>query len=95
MQIEYDPAKSAKNARERGLPFDLTRDAFDWDAALIIEDKRNDYGERRFLAFAPVSGRLYVVCYCLRGEIRRIISFRKANKREEKFYAEAKAAADR
>ena len=42
-----------------------------------------------------MNGRLHVVCYCIRGEAFRIISFRKANRREEKFYAEEKAAADR
>jgi hypothetical protein len=40
----------------------------------------------------PLNGRLHVVCYCLRAEARRIISFREANEREERFYVEAKAA---
>ena len=38
-------------------------------------------------AFAPIQGRLYAVCYVERGQVRRIISFRKANKREERIYA--------
>ncbi len=91
MEIEFDPEKSAKNAKERGLPFELTAE-LDWDMALGIEDKRRDYGEARFLTFAPMNGRLHVVCYVIRGEKRRIISFRKANRREETFYAEEKAA---
>ena len=94
MKIEFDPVKSAKNAEERGLPFDLT-ESLEWDAAHTIEDRRRDYGERRQLAFVPLRGRLHVVCYCLRGDARRIISFRKANKREEQFYAQEKAALDR
>ena len=94
MKIEFDPAKSARNARERGLPFELTAD-LDWDAAHTIEDQRRSYGETRYLAFAPMQGRLHVVCFCTRGDAFRIISFRKANRREEKFYAEEKAAADR
>jgi uncharacterized DUF497 family protein len=52
-------------------------------------------GETRYLAYAPMQGRLYVVCFCIRGDAFRIISFRKANGREEKFYAEEKAALDR
>ena len=56
---------------------------------------RRDYGEKRLLAFASMRGRLHVVCYCIRGDARRIISFRRANGREEKFYAEEKTAPDR
>jgi len=39
------------------------------------------------LWFRCREGRLYAVCYCVRGDARRIISFRKANKREEQAYA--------
>jgi uncharacterized DUF497 family protein len=42
-----------------------------------------------------MQGRLHVVCFCIRGGAFRIISLRKANKREEKFYAEEKASLDR
>jgi uncharacterized protein len=93
VEIEFDPKKSARNEEARGLPFELA-EALDWDAAYIIADERRDYGEQRFVAFAPLSGRLHVVCYCLRGGKRRIISFRRANRREERFYEE-KAALDR
>jgi uncharacterized protein len=87
VKIEFDPAKSAGNAKKRGLPFDLTAD-LDWSTARVRPDERRDYGEDRFVALVPnVSGRLHVVCYCIRGDARRIISFRKANKREEQVYA--------
>jgi len=94
VKIEFDPAKSARNARERGLPFEFAAE-LDWDAAHTIEDQRRSYGETRYLAYAPMRGRLYVVCFCIRGGAFRIISFRKANRREEKFYAEEKASLDR
>jgi uncharacterized DUF497 family protein len=94
VEIEFDPAKSARNAKARGLPFELAT-KLDWSAAYTIEDRRQDYGEARLLTFAPMNGRLHVVCYCIRGDAFRIISFRKANRREEKFYAEEKAALDR
>jgi uncharacterized DUF497 family protein len=90
MEFEYDPAKSAKNARERGLPFDLAAE-LEWRKAVISVDDRFMYGEERLIAFAPLRGRLYAVCYVQRGEARRIISFRKANKREERLYAKATA----
>ena len=94
MKIEFDPAKSARNARDRGLPFELTAE-LDWNAAHTIEDRRQSYGETRYLAYAPIRGRLHVVCFCIRGDAFRIIRFRKANRREERFYAEEKASLDR
>ena len=90
MEFEYDPAKSAKNARERGLPFELAAE-LEWRKAVIFTDDRFMYGEERLIAFAPMRGRLYAVCYVQRGRVRRIVSFRKANKREERLYAKATA----
>jgi uncharacterized DUF497 family protein len=90
MEFEYDPAKSAKNSRERGLPFELAAE-LEWRKAVISVDDRLMYGEERLIAFAPTRGRLYAVCYVQRGQARRIISFRKANKREERLYAKATA----
>jgi uncharacterized DUF497 family protein len=90
MEIEFDPVKSAKNAKERGLPFELAAE-IEWRKAVISIDDRFMYGEERRIAFAPMRGRLYAVCYVLRGKKRRIISFRKANKQEERLYAKATA----
>lgn len=88
MRIDFDPNKSATNARERGLPFDLTTD-LEWDRAVTFEDVRFAYGETRMIALAPLKGRLHVVCYNQRGAVRWIISFRKANKREVRAYENA------
>jgi hypothetical protein len=83
MEIEWDPAKSAKNAIERDLSFDLTLE-LDWSAAQVIET--------RYAAVAPLHGRLHVVVYIIRDDRRRIISFRKANEIEEQAYEKANAA---
>ena len=53
MRIGFDPNKSAKNARERGLPFELVAD-LEWERAILVEDARRDYGERRMRAFLPL-----------------------------------------
>lgn len=90
MKIEYDPAKSERNLRTRGLSFDMVFD-LDWGRAMVFEDERRDYGEKRLVALIPLDERLYVVCYTRRADVRRIISFRKANKREVKIYAEETA----
>ncbi len=58
----------------------------EWDRAFAFTDDRHGYGERRIVALVPRQGRLYVVCYVMRGQVRRIISFREANQREERDY---------
>ena len=85
-EISFDPSKSEANIRERGLPFSLVKDEFDWATALIGEDTRKDYGERRYEALGFVGQRLHVVVYAPAGNSVRVISFRKANKREVKKY---------
>jgi uncharacterized DUF497 family protein len=39
VKIAFDPTKSARNAEERGLPFDLVAE-FDWEGAVSEEDAR-------------------------------------------------------
>ena len=60
MKIEFDPAKSEKNARLRGLPFHLVEE-FDWETAIFWEDVRFPYAETRFIALGFIGGRLHVV----------------------------------
>lgn len=82
MKLEFDPVKSAENDRKRGLPFELVA-SLEWSAALIEPDARQNYGEDRFVGYAPdESGRVHMVCFTMRGEVLRVISFRKANDRE-------------
>ncbi len=85
MRLTFDPAKNARNIQERGLPFTMVEN-FDWQHALIMEDTRQDYGERRFRAFGKIEDRLFAVVFTPRDDALHIISFRKANKREEKRY---------
>lgn len=82
---EWDEGKNEQNQRKHGLSFENIEFA-DWEWALILPDARRDYGEARFLAYLPIAGRLHAVIYVDRGEVRRIISLRKANVRERKFY---------
>jgi len=86
MRIEYDPGKDAINRRKHGMSLALAN-RFEWDSAKIEEDQRFDYGERRFKATGYIGLRLYVMIFCPRDTLTRIISLRKANKREEKTYA--------
>ncbi|MBN2107973.1 MAG: BrnT family toxin [Deltaproteobacteria bacterium] len=87
MKIEFDPAKSEKNNRERALPFDLAGE-FDWESAFYYEDSRADYGETRIIALGCIADRLHVLCFKPIAGGVRIISLRKANTREVRYYEE-------
>lgn len=81
MEITFDPAKNAKNIAERGLPFRMAEEV-EWSQAVIIEDTRKDYGERRWRAFGYIGERLFAVVFTTRGDAMHVISLRKANERE-------------
>lgn len=85
MRIEFDPAKSARNAQERQLPFDLVVD-FRWETAVFSHDLRKPYPEPRIIATGYLGERLHLVCYTPVPDGIRVISFRKANKREIRDY---------
>jgi len=86
-EISFDPAKNEANIRERGLPFSLVKDEFDWARAQVIEDTRRDYGEPRYRALGLIGIRLHAVVYTPRANGMHVISLRKANRREERRYA--------
>lgn len=88
MRIEFDPAKDASNQEKHGLSLALAA-ALDWDEALVWVDDRYEYGELRMIALAPETGILYYVAFVDRGDARRIISLRKANRREVKHYVQS------
>ena len=90
MAITYDPDKHARNTALRGISFDQAAD-FDWSSALVVEDLRKDYGERRFQVSGFIEGRLHMLVFTPRGVDTHVISLRKANKREVKRYETAKA----
>ncbi len=85
MQYVWDDRKNALNREKHGVDFERIHDA-DWRGALASHDTRKDYGEVRIAAYVPIHARLYVVIYVKRGNVRRIISLRKANARERSFY---------
>ncbi len=86
--IEFDGAKNECNIRERGLPFERAAD-FDFEAAVFLVDARRDYGETRWRALGMLDGRLHVLVFVETANGIRVISFRRANKREVKRYEQA------
>ena len=88
MKIDFDPAKSKKNALERGLPFELI-EAFEWASALLVEDERKRYAERRFQALGYIADRLHMMVFTPTPGGIRVISLRKANTREVRRHEKA------
>ena len=88
MRIEFDHVKDASNLEKHGLALALAAD-LDWNESLVWVDERYEYGELRMIALAPDTGILYYVAFVDRGETRRIISLRRANRREVKHYVES------
>jgi uncharacterized DUF497 family protein len=84
--IDFDPAKSARNQRERGIAFERFAD-MDFETAIAVEDTRKDYGERRLRVLGTIDGKLHAAVITPRDETIRVISLRRANKREERAYA--------
>ena len=87
MQIEFDPAKDAANQAKHGVSLSMASE-LEWEAALVWVDERFEYNEMRMMALAPKTGILYYAAFVDRGEVRRIISLRRANRREVKHYVE-------
>ena len=88
MDIEYDDTKDKLNQARHGLPLGLggfvVADARERGA--VVEDRRYDYGEERYIAYGKVRGRLLVCVFTPRQNRLRIISLRKANSRERHVY---------
>jgi uncharacterized protein len=87
MQIEFDPVKDVSNQAKHGVSLALAA-KLEWDAAMVWVDDRYEYNVLRMIALAPEFNILYYVAFVDRGEVRRIISLRRANRREVKHYVE-------
>lgn len=83
MGISFDLTKSERNERERGLSFSIV-EQLDWSDAVIIEDVRKNYGERRYRVLGYIGERLHAVVFTPQDGTMHVISLRKANKREVK-----------
>ena len=85
MRITFDLDKNERNIAERGLGFELVS-GFDFESALFVVDARRDYGETRLRALGQLDGRVHVLVFVEAASGIRVISFRKANKREVSHY---------
>lgn len=86
MRFRYDPAKAAANARKHGVSFADAEGVLEDPLALTFEDP-GAQGERRIIAVGLGSaGELLVVVYTERGDEYRLISARRATRKERNQY---------
>lgn len=86
MKFEWDESKSTACLMARGFDFAYILACFFDPNHIVKQDHRWDYGEDRFQLYGMVDERLFLVVYTTRNSVTRIISARKANLREVKFY---------
>ncbi|MBN1999854.1 BrnT family toxin [candidate division KSB1 bacterium] len=85
MEYEWDEQKREANFFRHHVDF-VEAICFEWDSALETIDDRYDYGEERWITLGLIGKKLHVMIYTLRAHKIRIISLRKANKRERIYY---------
>jgi uncharacterized DUF497 family protein len=85
MQFSCDPNKSRTNYFKHGIVLEFAQ-YLDWTKEVVWQDVRYSYNEVRMSGLVPLEGKVYAVVYVLRAEFTRMISLRKANKREAKHY---------
>ena len=89
LRIEWDSRKASANLRKHGVSFDEAATAFSDENGRLIPDPDHSEDEDRFILLGMSwSLRLLVVCHCYREEsdLIRIISARKATRREQAQY---------
>ena len=82
MEFEWDEAKNNACFERRGFDFAYAIRAFLDPHRIVVQDRRRDYGEDRYRLLGAIDGRAYVVVYTVRDSTVRIISARRANRKE-------------
>jgi uncharacterized DUF497 family protein len=89
VRFEWNPEKAERNLTKHDVSFDEAATVFGDPMYLIFADPDHSLGERRFLAMGMSDlERLLIVSYTERNSVTRIISARKATRRERKKYEE-------
>ena len=86
VELEWDDVKSDDCFAHRGFAFAYAVRAFLDPDRLIGSGRRWDYGEECYRLLGGTEGRVFVVIYTMRGSVIRLISNRKANRKEVQEY---------
>ena len=91
-EFEWDPAKARRNLRTHGVSFEEAASVVENESSIAQEDvEHSEYEERdRVIGFSD-KGRMIVVIVTGRGAKVRVISARKATRREIEQYGDSQA----
>lgn len=89
MQFEWDEQKNTLNIQKHGIDFSDTYELFE-QPLLVLKDERKDYKEHRYIGIGYIQQRIMVLVFTRPKKDRvRVISLRKANKREQEKFKSA------
>lgn len=83
--FSWDEKKRKANLAKHGIDFRDAGKIFD-GPLVTVEDAREDYGERRYVALGLLEAIVVSLVYVERGDVVRLISIRKALKHETRFF---------
>jgi len=87
VEFEWDPEKAAANVRRRRVSFNEAATVLEDPLSTTFPDEAHSEGEMRFLTVGVSQRRrLLVVAHTERNDTIRIISARRATRREREFY---------
>jgi uncharacterized DUF497 family protein len=90
LRFEWDPKKDAANQRKHGVSFDEATTVFSDERALLLDDPDHSEEEERLVLLGLSANlRTLVVCHCYREaeSVIRLISARKASRKERSEYS--------
>ncbi len=86
MEFDWDKNKNNSNQEKHGIDFNDAKEVFKDENNVITRDLRKDYGENRSKIVGKIYGSIISVIYTMRDKITRIISARKASRKERDEY---------
>lgn len=92
MEFEWDNTKAEQNSLKHRVSFEMAAFAFDDPYALIIDDEKHSVNEHRQWLIGDSGAKVLVIVFTIRlpkGNVR-IVSARRANRRERRMYEESK-----
>ncbi len=89
--FEWDKDKNRTNLEKHGIAFEDVLSVFMDHEALTLQDRRKDYGEPRYVVLSPLEDVLLHVTFTVRGGRIRLISARRASRREKRDYDHRRA----
>ncbi len=89
MEFEWDKSKDAGNLSKHGVSFNEAKTVFEDTLYIIFDDPNHSYSEQRYIIIGEsVQQRILMVAFTERDSKTRLISARKATRKEREDYEE-------